>query len=441
MEERSPIYQDDPSPSRTCAEGPELSSLSKPENSRHAPISPCRASSRQLICLENGRKRSPIAKFDALSPRADIMHNSVLIPTNHAPSPVNDAQGVEKSDAYITAITSSRKRKEQKSTAHQKQSCKLRRQSSPKGCPTLLLPPIMAKEMGSNNTGSLRQSSTNEYGLVGKYFYEKVSSGSGAGESNRNTTNDEEPSDKLSEQRRRLQLDVINAIVHVLRRICSMNKRYVQHARDRALADIHEAVQTHISLPAEQDDRYGPDADPPSLPSSKHAGQYSPPMPMPQPVPSYGPFHDGTSGLFYCAASPAVTLEQYVARFVKHLRVSISVYVVAFYYLDKVRAKDELLALNELNVHRLFVAAVLVSAKYMEDDTYKNSSLARIGGIPSSAEMNMLEGQFLRRLKWDCGVSPQDYKRYYGIVFRLKRQPKGESQPVRTTPTCKEGRS
>lgn len=92
-------------------------------------------------------------------------------------------------------------------------------------------------------------------------------------------------------------------------------------------------------------------------------------------------------------------------------------FVVSLVYLDRIRVEDDLLCLSYLNVHRLLTTSLLLSCKYLEDETYRNSAICRIGGVPSIAEMNMLEKQFLRRLNWNCSVSCATFKEYEFGIF------------------------
>lgn len=133
-------------------------------------------------------------------------------------------------------------------------------------------------------------------------------------------------------------------------------------------------------------------------------------------------FPDGSSSIFFSLQRPAVHMRHYVARLVKYLRVSKSVFVVALIYLDRVHAADEILALTHLNVHRLITTALAIACKYLEDEVHRNSTVSRIGGVPSTAEMNLLELQFLRRINWDCSVSVDSYELYRSNVFK-RREP------------------
>lgn len=101
-------------------------------------------------------------------------------------------------------------------------------------------------------------------------------------------------------------------------------------------------------------------------------------------------------------------------------------FIVALIYLDRICDEDDLLAVRELNIHRLITSSFCVAAKYLEDESHRNASLARIGGVPTTEEMNMLEAQFLRRLQWDCSVSADMYELYEDRVVRTS---KSISQP------------
>jgi Cyclin len=132
-------------------------------------------------------------------------------------------------------------------------------------------------------------------------------------------------------------------------------------------------------------------------------------------------YPDGSSSIFFSLQKPAVEMRYYVSRLVKYMHVSSSVFIVALIYLDRVHASDEILALQDLNVHRLITTALAVACKFLEDEVHRNSTICRIGGVPSTAEMNLLETQFLRRINWNCSVSADSYELYRSNVFKSGR--------------------
>lgn len=132
-------------------------------------------------------------------------------------------------------------------------------------------------------------------------------------------------------------------------------------------------------------------------------------------------FPDGSSSIYFSLQKPAVEMRYYVARLVKYMHVSASVFIVALIYLDRVHSADEILALQDLNVHRLITTSLAVSCKFLEDEVHRNSTICRIGGVPSTVEMNLLESQFLRRINWNCAVSAEQYELYRSNVFKSRR--------------------
>lgn len=132
-------------------------------------------------------------------------------------------------------------------------------------------------------------------------------------------------------------------------------------------------------------------------------------------------YPDGSSSVFFSLTKPAILLTNYMTRFVRYLNVSRSVFIVSLIYLDRVKQEDELLGLADLNIHRLVTTALCIAAKYLEDESHRNSSLSRIGGVPSTDEMNMLEHEFLRRMNWVCSVSVETYALYEERFCRTVR--------------------
>lgn len=128
-------------------------------------------------------------------------------------------------------------------------------------------------------------------------------------------------------------------------------------------------------------------------------------------------YPDGSSSIFFSLQKPTIQMRYYISRLVKYMQVSKSAFVVALIYLDRVHAADEILAINDLNVHRLITTALTIACKFLEDEVHRNSTVSRIGGVPSTAEMNLLETQFLRRINWNCSVTSAHYELYRVNIF------------------------
>lgn len=62
-------------------------------------------------------------------------------------------------------------------------------------------------------------------------------------------------------------------------------------------------------------------------------------------------------------------------------------------------------------MRRLLLTAIVLAAKYNDDEFYKNVYYAKVGGI-SLEEMNMLENQFSTVLDYNFFVKLEDFNTY-----------------------------
>lgn len=144
-------------------------------------------------------------------------------------------------------------------------------------------------------------------------------------------------------------------------------------------------------------------------------------------------FPDGSSSLFFSLRRPTIALRPYISRLVRYVRASRAAFVVALMYLDRVHGADSVLALTDLNVHRLVTTALMLAVKFVEDEPLRNSTLARIGGVPTIKEMNLLEVQMLRRLGWNCSVDLKTFDIYERCVIGGLEQNSGGGGVQRRT--------
>ena len=117
---------------------------------------------------------------------------------------------------------------------------------------------------------------------------------------------------------------------------------------------------------------------------------------------------------FDSAYAPAVSLVQYLSRIHTYAKCSDSCFVVALIYIDRIIAMHSF-RVTALNVHRIFLASILLSAKFLDDIYYNNSFYAKLGGI-SLQELNTLELEFLRLTRFDLNVSEEQYGAYHASI-------------------------
>ena len=114
---------------------------------------------------------------------------------------------------------------------------------------------------------------------------------------------------------------------------------------------------------------------------------------------------------FQSSYAPDVSIQAYLSRIQKYARCSESCFVVALIYIDRMIEMKNII-LSHLNVHRIVVTSILVSAKFLDDFFYNNAFYAKLGGI-SVQEMNSLELEFLMFLGFSLQVSTDLYATYH----------------------------
>ncbi|XP_073028447.1 cyclin-U4-1-like [Primulina eburnea] len=119
--------------------------------------------------------------------------------------------------------------------------------------------------------------------------------------------------------------------------------------------------------------------------------------------------------VFHGLTRPTISIQTYLERIFKYANCSPSCYIVAYVYLDRFTQRQPTLQINSFNVHRLLIASVMVSAKFMDDMYYNNAYYAKVGGI-STREMNFLEVDFLFGLGFHLNVTPSTFHTYYSYL-------------------------
>jgi len=118
---------------------------------------------------------------------------------------------------------------------------------------------------------------------------------------------------------------------------------------------------------------------------------------------------------FQSSYPPDVSILSYLERIRKYAHCSDSCFVVALIYIDRLIEMRNLV-LSSLNIHRIIITAVMVAAKFFDDLFYNNTFYAKLGGV-SSSEMNVLEVEFLKMLRFSLFVSEDSYSKYYGELL------------------------
>ncbi len=123
------------------------------------------------------------------------------------------------------------------------------------------------------------------------------------------------------------------------------------------------------------------------------------------------PSCDDPISYFFATTVAEISADDYVQRLLQYTQCSDAVFVHATVLLQRLANKDKRLTISPHNIHRLLITAVVISAKFLDHAWFANSYYARVGGIPSVEEMNMLEVQMLKLLDYRVFVPPEEIMR------------------------------
>lgn len=129
-----------------------------------------------------------------------------------------------------------------------------------------------------------------------------------------------------------------------------------------------------------------------------------------------------TPDCFHAKKVPSMSLEDYLKRIIKYSQVEPSSLITAVIYIDQIYGEKKYM-LNVNNIHRFLLASIVVSIKFNEDDFYKNTQYAKIGGI-SLVEMNKLEYEFFILADFSLYISDnlyQKYENYFEQLIKTKK--------------------
>ncbi|KAM0202248.1 hypothetical protein ACHAPA_000087 [Fusarium lateritium] len=114
------------------------------------------------------------------------------------------------------------------------------------------------------------------------------------------------------------------------------------------------------------------------------------------------------------------TLEEFITQLVVSSNVQVPTLMSTLVYLGRLKSKLQPMARGlRCTAHRIFLAALILSAKYLNDSSPKNKHWANYSHITtecynfgfSRTEVNLMEKQLLFLLEWDLRISEQDLYR------------------------------
>eukprot|EP00743_Colponemidia_sp_Colp-15_P000907 GILK01001000.1.p1 GENE.GILK01001000.1~~GILK01001000.1.p1 ORF type:complete len:199 (+),score=30.22 GILK01001000.1:91-687(+) len=140
-----------------------------------------------------------------------------------------------------------------------------------------------------------------------------------------------------------------------------------------------------------------------------------------------------TTTLFDAVAAAPVSVLEYMYRVWHYSKCTNEVLILAAIYIDRIVKFHPGFPVHALNIHRLLLTALTVAVKYQDDVFYDNAAFAQLGGI-GIVELNKLEAEFLKLLRWHLYVRPEVYERYR--VELSMWDEKWKSQMLQGDKTC-----
>ena len=119
-----------------------------------------------------------------------------------------------------------------------------------------------------------------------------------------------------------------------------------------------------------------------------------------------------------------VTMLQYLERWVSHTGVQGESIIIAACLIDRLLERTGL-RLSLYNMHRVVLAALVVTDKSLSDTPFSNTAYASVGGV-TLQELNRLERAFLSHIEFDVHVTTATYRTYLRNCVRAQRQHEAE---------------
>lgn len=117
---------------------------------------------------------------------------------------------------------------------------------------------------------------------------------------------------------------------------------------------------------------------------------------------------------FDCNTNINISLEKYILRLVKYTSVENSTLVYSLALIDNICSKR--LYLSYKNIFKLFLIALIISIKLLEDETYTDEHYAKAGGI-TVEEFAMLETDFLAIIDYNIVINESKYQIYLNSLL------------------------
>lgn len=121
---------------------------------------------------------------------------------------------------------------------------------------------------------------------------------------------------------------------------------------------------------------------------------------------------------FFSKIPASVNVSKYIDRIIKYTHLEESTFILSLIYIDRICEYNDIL-LNEQNIHRILFTSIVLAIKINEDDYYSNSYYSKVGGI-SIKELNNLEYDFVKLIRYNLFVNEEIFQKYKIFISYYK---------------------
>ncbi|ORX56960.1 hypothetical protein DM01DRAFT_1271828, partial [Hesseltinella vesiculosa] len=107
----------------------------------------------------------------------------------------------------------------------------------------------------------------------------------------------------------------------------------------------------------------------------------------------------------------SLAFKQFCQKIIKATQISCTCIVLSLYYIHRLRSAYPHITASMGSEIRLFTTALVLSNKYLEDNTFTNKTWSQVSSIPIN-ELNIMEMEFLCALEYNLHLPHDQFQQW-----------------------------